>query len=437
MKFFDLFSLILENLSRRKTRVGLTAIGVIIGTAAVVILVSLAIGLQGNATQQLWGINDLTAIQVWPGYNEQGMSGRPGQPGGPGQQILLTQKVLDEIAGMPGVKFVIPREGYYGYGMAYHNRLETWAGVQGVGVKDLRDMGAEAERGETVFSKGTMIIGSAVANNFYNPNPRPGQEVTGPPDLLNETLKLVMVKGDSEGNEIKKNYQVRIIGILKETRSEVDWQMYMSLDDVTAYNEWYNGRRINRNKDGFQQVLVRAEDPKKVSDISEKISAMGYQVHAPQDLVQGINSFFIILQVISGGVGAISLLVAAIGIANTMAMAILERTREIGLMKAVGATNRDVLTVFLGEAAGIGFLGGLGGVLIGWSGGQILNVLALAYLAGQAAQQGGPPPNIAVITPVWLPLFALGFATLVGLLSGLYPALRAASLVPVNALKYE
>jgi putative ABC transport system permease protein len=437
MKFFDMFLLIFENLGRRKTRVALTAIGVIIGTAAVVILVSLAIGLQGNATQQLWGINDLTAIQVWPGYNEQGMSGRPGQPGGPGQQILLTQKVLDEISGMPGVKFVIPREGFYGYGMAYYKRLETWAGVQGVGVKDIRDMGAEAERGETVFTKGTMIIGSAVQNQFYNPNARPGQEQTGPPDLLGETLKLVLVKWDSEGNEIKKTYQVRVIGILKETRSEVDWQMYMSLDDVTAYNEWFNGRRINRNKDGYQQVLVRAEDPKKVSDISELISAMGYQVHAPQDLVQGINSFFIVLQVISGGVGAISLLVAAIGIANTMAMAILERTREIGLMKAVGATNRDVLTVFLGEAAGIGFLGGLGGVLIGWSGGQILNVLALAYLAGQAAQQGGPPPNIAVVTPAWLPLFALGFATLVGLLSGLYPALRAASLVPVSALKYE
>jgi putative ABC transport system permease protein len=438
MKFFDMFLLILENLGRRKTRVALTAVGVIIGTAAVVILVSLAIGLQGNATQQLWGINDLTAIQVWPGYNEQVFIDKPGGPGGqPGQQILLTQNVLDEISSMPGVKFVIPREGFYGYGMAYHNRLETWAGIQGVGVRDLKDMGVEAERGETVFSKGTMIIGSAIPNNFYNPNPRPGQEQTAAPDLLNETLKLVMIKWDTEGNEIKKTYQVRVIGILKETRSEVDWQMYMSLDDVTAYNEWFNGRRINRNKDGYQQVLVRAEDPKKVSDISDQISAMGYQVHAPQDLVQGINSFFIVLQLISGGVGAISLLVAAIGIANTMAMAILERTREIGLMKAVGATNRDVLSVFLGEAAGIGFVGGLGGVLIGWSGGQILNVLALAYLAGQAAQQGGPPPNIAVVTPIWLPLFALGFATLVGLLSGLYPALRAASLVPVSALKYE
>jgi putative ABC transport system permease protein len=171
--------------------------------------------------------------------------------------------------------------------------------------------------------------------------------------------------------------------------------------------------------------------------VTDTITQLGYQAYTPQSFVQGINSFFLILQVIFGGVGAIALLVAAIGIANTMAMAILERTKEIGLMKAVGATNRDVLSIFLGEAAGIGFIGGLGGIILGWAAGQIINVLALAYLAGQAAQQGGPPPTTAVFTPLWLPIFTLIFATLIGLLSGLYPALRAATMIPVNALKYE
>ena len=174
-----------------------------------------------------------------------------------------------------------------------------------------------------------------------------------------------------------------------------------------------------------------------VLDIAEQIRSLGYQAYSPQDIVQGINSFYVVLQVVFGGVGAIALLVAAIGIANTMTMAILERTREIGLMKAIGATNRDVLSVFLGEASGIGFLGGLGGVLLGWSAGQVINVLALAYMARQATQTGAPPPSVAVYTPLWLPLFTLLFATLIGLLSGLYPALRAATLIPVNALKYE
>ncbi len=179
------------------------------------------------------------------------------------------------------------------------------------------------------------------------------------------------------------------------------------------------------------------EDAGQVLKLPTQIKAWATRCTRPLSFVQGINSFYVILQVIFGGVGAIALLVAAIGIANTMAMAILERTREIGLMKAIGATNRDVLSIFLGEAAGIGFIGGLGGVVLGWSAGQIINVLAMAYLAGQSAETGAPPPSVAVYTPVWLPVFTLVFATVIGLLSGLYPALRAATLIPVNALKYE
>lgn len=183
--------------------------------------------------------------------------------------------------------------------------------------------------------------------------------------------------------------------------------------------------------------MVKVNDVKNVTAVADQINALGYMASTPQQFVQGINNFYIIMQVIFGGVGAIALLVAAIGIANTMTMSILERTREIGLMKAVGATNRNVLTIFLGEAAGIGLLGGLGGVLIGWGGGQLLNIVALTYLAGRAAETGGAPPSVAVSTPLWLPVFALVFATLIGLISGLFPALGAANREPVKALKYE
>jgi putative ABC transport system permease protein len=93
--------------------------------------------------------------------------------------------------------------------------------------------------------------------------------------------------------------------------------------------------------------------------------------------------------------------------------------------------------VFLGEAAGIGFIGGLGGVVVGWTAGQIINVMVLAYMARQSVQTGAPPPSQAVFTPLWLPLFTLAFAVLIGLISGLYPALRAANMIPVTALKYE
>jgi putative ABC transport system permease protein len=211
----------------------------------------------------------------------------------------------------------------------------------------------------------------------------------------------------------------------------------MPLDQVTSINEWANGVRVNRNKDGYNEAIVIVENPDKTIEVRDQIIALGFQAFSMLDFVQGINNFYTILQVVLGGVGAIALLVAAIGIANTMAMSILERTREIGLMKAVGATNRDVLAIFLGEAAGIGFIGGAGGVLIGWLAGQGLNVVAVIYLAQQAAAQGGVPPSVAVYTPIWLPVFVLLFSVFIGMASGLYPALRAATMIPVQALKYE
>ncbi|MCI0518943.1 MAG: ABC transporter permease [Chloroflexi bacterium] len=444
MRFLDLALLILENLGRRKARVALTAVGVVIGTAAVVVLVSLAIGLQRNANQQLYGIGDLTQIQVMPNYGEFG--GGPGMVvqampvGGGGQpavQTLITDESLAEIAAIPGVTAVVPRDYVNGAVMLKLGRLEVGVGMMGVKLADLADLGLTAQSGSLALGKGTAVVGAYVSQNFYDPTWRPGQPNPTPPELMDATLKLTLIKWLQDGTEVKKSIPIRITGVIAESRGESDYSLYMTLEEVTAMNEWFMGRRINRGRDGYSMAVVKVEEVSEVLDITDQIIALGYQAYTPQSFVQGINSFYVILQVIFGGVGAIALLVAAIGIANTMAMAILERTREIGLMKAIGATNRDVLSVFLGEAAGIGFFGGLGGVLVGWSAGQVLNVLALAYLAGQSAQTGAPPPSVAVYTPLWLPVFTLIFATVIGLISGLYPALRAATLIPVNALKYE
>ncbi|MDI6770145.1 MAG: ABC transporter permease [Anaerolineales bacterium] len=445
MKFLDLLRLVLGNLNRRKGRVALTAIGVVIGTAAVIILVSLAIGLQRNANEQLYGIGDLTQIQVSPTYGE-GFHGGGGGPvmvggggGGGGAQApkLLTTHALKELRAIPGVAAVIPRDYLWASLMVKYKRLEGSANLIGIGTNDLSDLGLEAGQGSLTLKRGTIIIGPQVAANFYDPRLRPGQEPPKPPDLYNQQLTFVFIKWDREGNEIRKTVTYQVVGVLTETLGENDWSILMRLDDVKALNEWAQGRRINYNKDGYSQVIVEVDKVDNVLAVNDAITALGFQAYTPLSFVQGINNFFVILQFIFGGVGAIALLVAAIGIANTMTMAILERTREIGLMKAIGATNRNVLAIFLGEAAGIGFIGGLGGVLIGWLAGQGLNVLAIVYLASQAAQQGGIPLSVAVYTPLWLLVFALVFATLIGLLSGLYPALRAATMVPVNALKYE
>jgi putative ABC transport system permease protein len=443
MRFFDLFSLIMDNLGRRKGRVALTAIGVVIGTAAVVILVSLAIGLQQNATSQLYGIGDLTVIQVYPGQGEMTdvkVMGGGGGGGGGGQvssQKLLTPSSIKEFEAIPGVKAVIARDYLYSGATLSAGKMETWANIIGVDVNDLDVFGYSLLGGTTKLAKGTAVIGGWAAKSFYDPKLRPGQEPPPQPEVLDQQLRLTLFKYTADGMEVKKTYTLRIVGVLTEARAEQDSYLFLSMDDVVAMNQWVTGKRPNHNKDGFGNVIVIAESTDTVLDVTEQINTLGYMAYTPQSYVQGINSFFTVLQVVFGGVGAIALLVAAIGIANTMTMAILERTKEIGLMKAIGGTNRNVLSIFLGEAAGIGFIGGLGGVALGWLAGQALNVFATSYLAGQASQGGGAPISTAVVTPLWLPIFALVFATLVGLLSGLYPALRAATIVPVNALKYE
>ena len=442
MRFFDLVSLILDNLGRRKGRVALTAIGVVIGTAAVVILVSLAIGLQQNATSQLYGIGDLTVIQVYPGQGEvmeaKAMGGGGGGGGGmQSTQKLLTPASIKEFEAIPGVKDVVARDYLYSGAILTAGRMETWANIIGVDTDNLDVFGYSLQGGSTELKKGTAVIGGWAAQSFYDPKLRPGQEPPPQPEVLDQTLRLTLIKYSNDGVEIRKTYNLKIVGVLTEARAEQDSYLFLPMEDVVAMNQWVTGRRPNHNKDGFGNVIVLAESADTVLDVTEQINALGYMAYTPQEYVQGINSFFTVLQVIFGGVGAIALLVAAIGIANTMTMAILERTKEIGLMKAIGGTNRNVLSIFLGEAAGIGFIGGLGGVALGWLAGQALNVFATSYLASQASQGGGMPISTAVVTPLWLPIFALVFATLVGLLSGLYPALRAATIVPVNALKYE
>ncbi|MBI5824184.1 MAG: ABC transporter permease [Chloroflexi bacterium] len=443
MKFRDLLRLVINNLNRRKARVALTAIGVVIGTAAVVILVSLAIGLQMNATEQLYGIGDLSQIYVMPSYGGEGSFVGPIGGGGGGGEIaspdilLLTNSAVDDLRGISGVKSVIPREYLMSSMFMQFRKTMGYSGVYGVGTSDLADLGLETQQGTTQLSRATVVIGYMVAQNFSDPNLRPGQEPPPPPELYDQQVQLIISKWDSEGNEIRRNFSVRVAGVLSESGSEADWSVYMPLEQVKAMNEWAMGTRINYNKTGYNEVIVKVENADRTLEVRDQILAMGFQANTMLDFVQGINNFYKILQVVLGGVGAIALLVAAIGIANTMAMSILERTREIGLMKAVGATNRDVLTIFLGEAAGIGFIGGVGGVLTGWLAGQALNVVAVAYLAQQAAEQGGMPPSVAVYTPLWLPVFVLLFSIFIGMVSGLYPALRAATMIPVLALKYE
>ncbi len=439
MRFLDYLGLVFYNLGRRKGRVALTAVGVVIGTAAVVVLVALASGLQRNATRQFSQVGNLTLITVYPIYEEvmiQPIGGGGSGGSGQSQMKLLTPQAIAEISAIEGVAQVIPRDALRGGARLVAGRMETYPFIMAYDAPDLSVFNYQMKEGVAELKRGEALVGEYLAKGFNDPRWRPGQPQPEQPEILGKQLKLVVQKFTQDGTMTERVYSVRIVGIIKQRMDETDYGMIMRMDDLTQMNEWLMGKRINRNKEGYDMLYVKTSDSKKTTEISKQINDMGYQAYSPMEFVQSVNNFYTIIQIVFGGIGAIALLVAAIGIANTMTMAILERTREIGLMKAIGATNRDVMSIFLGEAGGIGLIGGVGGVALAWGLAQVINVLAASYLTNPM-QFGGEPPGPAAYIEPWLPLFALVFSTLVGILSGLYPALRAATMVPVMALKYE
>jgi len=425
----DLLRLVVSNLSRMKGRVAMTAIGVVIGTTAVVVLISLAAGLQQSALRDLSAIGPLTDINVYPALAAFGAptTSREG---------MLDDRTLAEFRKLPGVVAVTPKEPLNAQALLRYGRLMGGSQILGIEPNQIDRLDFSMASGAARLGSGQVIVGARVAENFFDPQ---GRRVSQAPDLLGQTLQLVLTRFTEDGQQVERTVRLRVAGVLEKTGGADDYTIFMSLQEVLELNGWYAGRRVNPARDGYSQALVKVARPDQVAAVEREILRKGFYAYSAHSILQQINSFFLVVQGILGGIGAIALLVAAFGIANTMLMSIYERTKEIGLMKAVGATNRDVMSVFLAESGSIGLLGGVGGVLLGVLLSGIINVVARTYLMAQAAQSGTLSETVLsfVHTPFWLPVFAILFATGVGVLSGVYPATRAASLNPISALRYE
>ena len=265
MSVFDLISLVVENLARRKGRVALTAVGVVIGTAAVVLLVSLGAGLQQNAASQLGGIGDLTKISVSPDYSE--FDPTTGQP------IIdapLNDAALELFRGIAGVTAVIPQDYVQGWAQMTVDQLEGGGQLLGVDTRELAELGLRAEQGTTELLPGTVIVGYQMPNNFYDPRARPGQEPPPPPDLLNKQITFTLIKNAEDGTEIRKTVRARVAGVLAEARDEADYSIYLPLKEVETMNVWFTGQRLNRNKVGYNNVVVRTADLEQVLDVADQ-----------------------------------------------------------------------------------------------------------------------------------------------------------------------
>ena len=182
----------------------------------------------------------------------------------------------------------------------------------------------------------------------------------------------------------------------------------------------------------YATVTVRVDGAQHTQDVQAQIKELGLTAFSLNDALQGAKRAFLLLEILLAVIGSIALAVSSLGIVNTMVMSILERTREIGIMKAIGGSDRDVRGIFLVEAATIGLMGGVSGLILGWSVGRVINFAANVYIQ----RQGGDPGNLFSL-PWWLIGGALAFALVVSLVAGSYPARRAARLDPIQALRHE
>jgi putative ABC transport system permease protein len=455
----DILKLAFKNFMRRKTRSILTILGVLIGTAAIVVMISLGIGMNESFRRQLSSIGSLNVIEVNPWYFVE-----DGKGGGYSGQNVLDDAAVAKIAAIDGVEAVSPflQTSF----KLVSGKYMTYANVMGVDPTALEAFGYKAAEGRLLTEEDTasLLFGSNTPYDFYNPRERNnmygggyiyfgggGEDRPEPNvDVLNDKIEITFDMsygerypgmGGSEGGKKKpKLYKVKGIGILEEAQDERAYSVFMNIEylrKLMKENERAQGGRGGSQQEGYQQVKVKVKDMNDVQRVSDQIKQMGYGTYSLTDVLKSMQETSATMQAVLGGIGAVSLFVAAIGITNTMVMSIYERTREIGVMKVLGCMLGDIRSLFLIEAAIIGFFGGLLGLGFSYGASALLNRFAGGLFGGGYYYYGSGEESIVSLIPAWLALLALGFATLVGIISGFMPARRAMKLSALEAIKTE
>ncbi len=452
MRSIDLVIMGLRNLWRRKLRTFLTVLGVIIGTASIVIMVSLGFGMTESFKEEVSQMGNLHVITVNPSFDYYGGSGARA-----GESLTLDDKAVASFYTIDGVEAVTPIMESYMKMVA--GKYIAHVPIRGIVPETMEAFDFTVSEGRLLQSEDSLhlVFGGSMPQNFYNPK-ETGRYYyfdsgDGEPkvDVLNDRLELTFdmsygerrrsstPSGSSESkNKPPKVYSVNGVGILSPGDYEKDYYVFMPITQLKKLveenkknNRGQNNNSFGGTQEGYQQIMVKVEDIDKVQRVQEQIQEMGYNAHSLNDMLESMQDTASTLQAVLGGIGAVSLLVAALGITNTMIMSIYERTREIGIMKVIGAALTDIRRLFLLEAGIIGLSGGILGIGISYGGSYLLNRANIPILG-----MGMMGTKISII-PLWLALATICFSTLVGLLSGFYPARRAMKLSALEAIKTE
>lgn len=432
----DIIAMAAKNLMRRKARTFLTMLGVLIGTTSIVVMVSLGLGLQ-NAQQQMiqqWGsLNEITVNQSYSMGDEQEKA------------IVLDDAALESFRAMNGVTAVIPMV-QISANTATCGKMQGWLQVYGIEPEAMTTMSLEAAHGRLLQpnDKNVLVLGGMIGDGFYDPN---GQDQGYDPEqtweeyqakAYNKTVALLDKKITAEfmnfETEKSKKVSFQVVGILPQGSNNNSYNAYAPLEVVQKLQKMMltSEEKKKQKRDVYSQITLMTADVNDTKTILQSVKDLGYNAYSIADQLKGIEDQARMIQIALGGIGGITLLVAAIGIINTMVMSIYERTKEIAIMKVIGATFNDIRLLFLAEAGMIGFFGGLLGLALSYGLSFVINGLAAGFM--QNFVGGGEGLSLSLI-PWWLALFAIVFSILVGLLAGVYPANKAVRLSPIEAMR--
>lgn len=427
MKIIDFTTMGFKNLWRRKLRTILTSVGVAIGTFSIVIMLSLGIAMSEGYKNQLAQWGDLTKITVQRyGYyydeeTEMGVS----------QEQKLDDKLVSDIATIEHVKGVSPILNVSA--TLKSGKYQSWCNITGIDPDMLEYFDfPEVESGEYISNENpTALLFGQDACHFYNPKGSSGRRNSDAVDLMNDSIKITF--DDTWGDKTPKYSKLKVAGILAENDKEMSYSVYAPIEQVKEWYKEYNEEYKKKKELVYEEIWVSVDETDNVKEVQEKIKAMGYSAYSMADSLDNLKETSNTLSLILGGIGAVSLLVSAIGIANTMIMSIYERTKEIGVMKVLGCIVTDIRKLFLFEASIIGLLGGGVGLALSYSASYLLNKYApeIGSMLGMNSDQA-----ISII-PLWLSISALVFAMLVGVISGLYPARKATKIRAIEAMRTE
>lgn len=486
MKFVDYIRLALKNFYRQKLRTFLTISAITIGSFSLILMVSLLNGIRRSLLDVFESMEAFSLVTVLPDPDAM-MEGGSLFSGGNNEPVdedkALDDTVLAALRALPHVIDATPvSSGLWISSMSLEGENQKmWPNVFAFDPNtNVFQMPLQTGRKLTAADMDKIVVGSRFLKTYgYTDRPQ---------DIIGKKVIFTMKNGDGSapdwGPEPEQppidadkawwdervddeiEIPAEIIGVAKNSAFD-DSQNYINIawakrlmtqvrwesDDTErkicednnetnkSWGTWTDCNTLGTmklvrddqfSKQGYGSIILKADDPKNLKLISAAITELGYGASTAEDMVAEMDKIFMGIGTVLSIIGGISLFVAAIGIINTMVMATYERTREIGVMRACGATRATVRRIFTFEAAILGFLGGVFGLLLS----IILGKIGISIFERYATDIPFPTDNI-VQFPWWLVVGVLVFTTLVGLLAGLYPAMRAARLNPVDALRYE